>query len=78
MCIRDRVRPYLDEERTAGIVAAHYGEPVAMGRMQVELAEKNAVSAGFFFRYVFSAQHSADGYPPGLFRLDGLRPLQIP
>jgi tetratricopeptide (TPR) repeat protein len=38
----------------------------------------NAVSAGFFFRYVFSAQHSADGYPPGLFRLDGLRPLQIP
>jgi hypothetical protein len=38
----------------------------------------NTVSAGFFFRYVFSAQHSTDGYPPGLFRVDGLRPLQIP
>lgn len=38
----------------------------------------NTVSAGFFFRYVFSAQHSAEGYPPGLFRLQGLRPLQIP
>lgn len=38
----------------------------------------NMVSAGFFFRYVFSAQHSTDGYPPGLFRVDGLRPLQIP
>jgi Tfp pilus assembly protein PilF len=38
----------------------------------------NTVSAGFFFRYAFSAQHSTDGYPPGLFRVDGLRPLQIP
>jgi hypothetical protein len=38
----------------------------------------NTVSAGFFFRYVFSAQHSTDGYPLGLFRVDGLRPLQIP
>ncbi|MGA1982855.1 MAG: cellulose synthase subunit BcsC-related outer membrane protein [Acidobacteriaceae bacterium] len=36
------------------------------------------VSAGFFFRYVFSAQHSAEGFPSGLFHLQGLRPLQIP
>jgi hypothetical protein len=41
------VRPYLDEERAAGMVAAHYGEPVAMGRMQVELAERESVQAGF-------------------------------
>jgi tetratricopeptide (TPR) repeat protein len=38
----------------------------------------STVSAGFFFRYVFSPQHSAEGYPPGLFRVQGLRPLQIP
>jgi hypothetical protein len=38
----------------------------------------NTVTAGFFFRYVFRAQHSSEGYPPGLFRVDGLRPLQIP
>ncbi len=36
------------------------------------------VVAGFFFRYVFRAQHSPEGYPAGLFRVDGLRPLQIP
>jgi tetratricopeptide (TPR) repeat protein len=38
----------------------------------------NNVTAGFFFRYVFRAQHSPEGYPAGLFRVDGLRPLQIP
>ena len=38
----------------------------------------NNVVAGFFFRYVFRAQHSTEGYPAGLFRVDGLRPLQIP
>jgi hypothetical protein len=38
----------------------------------------NTVSAGFFLRYVFHAQRSTNGYPPGLFRVDGLRPLQIP
>jgi hypothetical protein len=38
----------------------------------------STVSAGFFFRYVFSAQHSAEGFPSGLFHLQGLRPLQIP
>jgi hypothetical protein len=41
------VRPYLDEGRTAEMVAAHYGEPVELGRMQVEHAEQNAVLAGF-------------------------------
>jgi len=38
----------------------------------------DAVSAGFFFRYVFSAKHSDEGFPSGLFHLQGLRPLQIP
>jgi len=38
----------------------------------------NDVSAAFFFRYVFRAQHSPEGYPAGLFRVDGLRSLQIP
>jgi hypothetical protein len=41
------VKPYLDEEKTAGMVAAHYGEPVELGRMQVGLAEENAIRAGF-------------------------------
>jgi tetratricopeptide (TPR) repeat protein len=38
----------------------------------------NSVAVGFFLRYVFRAQHSPEGYPAGLFRVDGLRPLQIP
>ncbi len=38
----------------------------------------NTVGAGFFFRYVFRAQHSPEGYPAGLFQIDGIRPLQIP
>jgi tetratricopeptide (TPR) repeat protein len=38
----------------------------------------NTVSAGFFFRFVFRAQHSPEGYPAGMFELDGIRPLQIP
>lgn len=38
----------------------------------------NNVSAGFFFRFVFRGEHSTQGYPAGLFRTDGLRPLQIP
>jgi hypothetical protein len=41
------VKPYMDEEKTAELVAAHYGEPVEMGRMTVALAEESAVSAGF-------------------------------
>jgi cellulose synthase operon protein C len=38
----------------------------------------NTVSAGFFFRYVFRAQHSWEGHPTGLFPVEGFRPLQIP
>jgi hypothetical protein len=38
----------------------------------------DTVSAGFFLRYVFRAQHSPEGYPAGMFRIEGLRPLQIP
>ena len=38
----------------------------------------DTVSAGFFFRYVFRPQHSPQGYPAGLFQLDGIRALQIP
>jgi hypothetical protein len=41
------VQPYLDEEKTAGMVATHYGEPVELGRMQVGMAEENGVRAGF-------------------------------
>ena len=41
------VRPYLDDSRAADMVAAHYGEPVELGRMQVAQAERNAVQAGF-------------------------------
>jgi tetratricopeptide (TPR) repeat protein len=38
----------------------------------------NTVSGGFFFRYVFRAQHSSEGYPTGLFPVEGFRPLQVP
>jgi tetratricopeptide (TPR) repeat protein len=38
----------------------------------------DTVSAGFFFRFVFRPQHSPQGYPAGLFQLDGIRALQIP
>jgi tetratricopeptide (TPR) repeat protein len=38
----------------------------------------NTVTAGFFFRYVVRPQRSTQGYPPGMFQLDGLRSLQIP
>jgi len=38
----------------------------------------NNIAAGFFFRFVFRAQHSPEGYPAGLFQVDGLRSLQIP
>lgn len=38
----------------------------------------NTVSAGFFFRYVFRAQHPSGGYPTGLFPVEGLRSPQIP
>ncbi|HEV2486999.1 MAG TPA: hypothetical protein VGT08_15835 [Terracidiphilus sp.] len=41
------VQPYLNETRAAGIVADHYGEPIALARMQVAQAEQYAVQAGF-------------------------------
>jgi hypothetical protein len=41
------VRPYLDESRAAAIVAAHYDEPVEVGRVQVAIAEQAEMRAGF-------------------------------
>jgi len=38
---------YMDAELAAHMVAAHYGEPVEMARMQVSQAEQNAAMAGF-------------------------------
>ncbi len=41
------VRPYLNETQAAGTVAGHYGEPLALARLQVAHAELNEVQAGF-------------------------------
>lgn len=41
------VRPYLDEEKSARIVAEHYNEPVFLARVQVAQAQFAAVQAGF-------------------------------
>jgi hypothetical protein len=41
------VRAYMNGGAAAEIVAAHYGEPVAVARVQVEQAEDNAIRAGF-------------------------------
>lgn len=41
------VEPYLNSARSARTVAAHYGESVALARMQVAMAEQGEVSAGF-------------------------------
>ena len=41
------VRPYLDEGRAAGVVAAHYGEPVTTAQVQIALAEQAETNAGF-------------------------------
>ncbi len=38
----------------------------------------NAVSGGFFFRYALRKQHASEGYPSGLFPVDGFRPLRVP
>jgi len=40
------VRPYLDGSQAASIVARHYGEPVALARMQVAQAELAEAQAG--------------------------------
>jgi hypothetical protein len=41
------LRPYLDEAHAAEILAAHYGEPVTVARIQVARAERAAMQAGF-------------------------------
>ena len=41
------VRPSLDENKAAAIVASHYGEPVELARAQVKQAELSAAQAGF-------------------------------
>jgi hypothetical protein len=38
----------------------------------------NTVSGGFFLRLTLSRQHSSEGYPTGLFPVEGFRALQIP
>ena len=40
------VRPYLDDQRSAAIVAAHYGEPVDLARVQVAQAVQAEMNAG--------------------------------
>ena len=41
------VRPYLNGAEAAGMVAEHYGEPVALARVQIATAEQNEMAAGF-------------------------------
>jgi hypothetical protein len=41
------VRPYLDEDRAAAMVAGHYGEPLSLARVQVARVEWKAEQAGF-------------------------------
>lgn len=41
------VEPYLDSDQAVAMVAAHYDEPVAAARVQVEQTERDAVRAGF-------------------------------
>jgi hypothetical protein len=41
------VEPYLNRSQSAEIVAAHYGEPVTLARLQVAQAEQMQISAGF-------------------------------
>jgi len=41
------VQPYLNNSHAAAIVAAHYGEPLEVARMQVAQAEQSEMSAGF-------------------------------
>jgi hypothetical protein len=41
------VRPYLDEPQATALVAAHYGEPVSIARVQVAWTEQAEVNAGF-------------------------------
>ena len=41
------VRPYINEDKAAAMVAGHYGEPVVLARVQVAQVELNAAQAGF-------------------------------
>jgi hypothetical protein len=41
------VLPYVNGRQAAELVAAHYGEPVALARMQVEQVERAEMRAGF-------------------------------
>jgi hypothetical protein len=42
-----QVRPYLSGPQAADIVAAHYGEPVELARIQMAQAEQDEAMAGF-------------------------------
>ncbi len=42
-----QIAPYLNHDQSAAIVAAHYGEPVELARMQVARAEQIEALAGF-------------------------------
>lgn len=41
------VEPYLNESRSAEIVATHYGEPISLARTQVAQATQAEITAGF-------------------------------
>lgn len=41
------VQPYSSQTRSAQIVAAHYGEPLAVAQMQITREERQAIGAGF-------------------------------
>ena len=41
------VQPYLNNERTVEVVAAHYGEPLSVARVQVGEVQQSAIQAGF-------------------------------
>ena len=41
------IEPYLDESRSAQIVAAHYGEPAQLARAQIAQVTQEEIDAGF-------------------------------
>ncbi|MGD0548116.1 MAG: hypothetical protein ABR991_09880, partial [Terracidiphilus sp.] len=41
------VQPYLDEGKSAAILASHYGEPVSVASAQIAQLESGAAQAGF-------------------------------
>jgi hypothetical protein len=41
------LRPYLNNTRAAELIAAHYGEPLTVARMQVAQVEQAEINAGF-------------------------------